>query len=186
MNCLILDRGHFVVFSKDRSWWWHTTETGTKHNLYFAVESSAQRQSGATCAEHVRSHDGFDTMNIQQRKKAEIRREERYLLSRGWKVERHPELAEGRDRSDWRNWYDLDTWIAPRDYNYRFDPDCPTITKGKQMSRMGAMSVQCNADGHRKPVDYKGPLNMPLMVCPRCKCCFGIGHVSNKHSRPSQ
>ncbi len=105
-------------------------------------------------------------MNIQQRMKKEIAREERYLLRRGWKVERHYELADDRDKRDWRNWYDLHTWTSP-------------VSKRK-VSRMGAVSEQCARDGHRKPMNYKVPLNMPLVVCSRCRAAFGIGHVSNE------
>lgn len=109
-------------------------------------------------------------LNYAERIKTEwiknLKSEEKYLRSKGWRTEpfQHEEFMG-----------DHDTWISPKEYK-RSGLFGPYISKkGAEMSRMGAIDAQCSEDGHLKPKNSKGPFGMPLICCSRCGSAFGIG-----------
>ena len=72
---------------------------------------------------------------------------------------------------------DHDTWVSPRRHNCDGAAGPYVSEKGDKMSRMGAMSMQCNHDGHVTKRNVKGPMGMPLVCCARCGAAFAIGSV---------
>ena len=99
---------------------------------------------------------------------AKLKAEEKYLRAAGWTTEpfEHEEYLG-----------DHDTWVSPRRHN-RDGAAGPYVSeKGDKMSRIGAMSMQCDHDGHVTKKNVKGPMGMPLVCCSRCGAAFAIGSV---------
>lgn len=90
---------------------------------------------------------------------ARLKTEEKYLRSAGWKTIpfKHEEYLG-----------DHDTWVSPR----RFNCYGVVTRKGEKMSRMGAMSTQCDHDGHVAKKNVTGPMGMDLVCCSRCGGVF--------------
>ena len=96
---------------------------------------------------------------------AKLKSEEKYLRAAGWTTEpfEHDEYMG-----------DHDTWVSPRRQNCHGYYGPYVSEKGSKMSRMGAMSKQCEYDGHVKKKNVRGPLGIPLICCSRCGAAFAI------------
>lgn len=100
-----------------------------------------------------------------------LHEEENYLLNSGWKREPY-------EHEEYMG--DHDGWVSPR--RFVKQPGRYGLhgaRKGDGFSRAGAISLQCNFDGHSKKCNASGPYGIPIISCSRCGASFDIGYVED-------